>query len=455
MNTMCRKQMKIHFVSLGCPKNRVDSEMMLGRLLQDGHTITSEASEADCVVVNTCSFVRKATDESIDTILEMAQWKQEASGRRLIVTGCLPQRYGKDLANELPEVDKFLGTEALDLIADAVDPIVGPRTDISHDVPAHQTSNMAVIPEAPFRLRTTAPHTAYLKIAEGCSGRCTFCIIPKLRGPHRSRPMDEILREAKSLTEGGVKELIVIAQNTMAYGSDFTPPGRLANLLYELATETSGSWIRLLYGHPDHVTDDILDVIAANNSLCPYFDIPIQHISPRVLRRMGRGHDSQRIIEIFHRIRQKVPNAALRTSVIVGFPGETEDDFNMLLDTVEQIGFDHLGAFAYSDAPDIASNGLDDHIPEKVKKSRLNRLMALQARLSRNNNKKYIGQTIKVLVEAADKPSSDCVVGRACFQAPEIDGVVYVKGGNVRPGEFVNVRITEARQDYDLSGVPA
>ncbi len=439
--------MNIHLISLGCPRNLVDSEIMLGRLLEAGHTITSDESEADCVVVNTCSFIRPAVDESIDIILEMAKWKQGAGGRRLIVAGCLPQRYGTDLVISLPEADVFLGTGAFDRITQAVQGslngrrVLLPRPDCG-----------PVFDETATRFNTTHTHMAYLRIAEGCSGRCTYCIIPKLRGPHRSRPMEDVLSEARALAEAGVKELILVAQNTAAYGQDLGRGYGLEHLLNELAEISEIVWVRVLYSNPDYVTNSIIETIANHDRLCSYFDIPIQHTSESILRRMARSHNVTDIMELFERIREEVPDAVLRTTLMVGFPGETEYDFKGMLDFIEKVRFDHMGAFMYSDEKDLPSNRLKDHVTEEVKQERFDRLMTRQAELSRENNQRYLGKIIRVLVEGAAEDTRERLIGRASFQAPEIDGVVYLNGGEAEPGSFVNVRITAARE-YDLIGV--
>ena len=439
--------MNIHLISLGCPKNLVDSEIMLGRLLEAGHTITSDASEADCVVVNTCSFIQPAVDESIDTILEMGRWRQQAPERRLIVVGCLPQRFGNELANELPEVDCFLGTGAFDSIIEAAQgPPRGRRVLLPPPEKA-PVSNKSVP-----RLRTTPPHTAYLKIAEGCSDKCTYCIIPRLRGPHRSRPMEEVLSEARGLAESGVKELILVAQNTTAYGKDLGRGYDLEHLLAELAAISQLKWIRTLYGHPDYVTDGLMETIAAHHRLCSYFDIPTQHISESILKKMGRTNKAEHILRLFGRIREQAPDAVLRTTLMVGFPGETEDDFQSLLDFIEEVRFDHLGAFIYSGAKDLPSNALQGHVAEEVKRERFHRLMTRQAELSAANTQKYVGHILQALVESPAEETHGGWMGRTCFQAPDIDGVVHIHEGEAKEGMFVKVRITAA-QEYDLIGV--
>jgi len=419
---------------------------MLGRLLEAGHTITSDESEADAVVVNTCSFIEPAVNESIDVILEMGAWKQQCDGRRLIVVGCLPQRYGMDLIKALPEVDVFLGTGAFDRIVGAADgSLNGRRVLLPHPGcrPVQDLSRP--------RFRTTASHTAYLKIAEGCSGRCTYCIIPKLRGRHRSRPMEQVLTEARSLAESGVTELILVAQNTTAYGEDLGLGYGLSHLLERLAEISGLAWVRVLYGHPDDMTDPIIETIARHDRLCSYFDIPIQHASEPILKSMGRRHNSADILALFERIRKKVPDAVLRTTLMVGFPGESDHDFECLLHLIERVRFDHLGAFIYSNEKDLPSSALKNHVPDEVKQERFERLMFRQLEISRENNQKYVGKTLQVLIEGSDGETDFALEGRTSFQAPDIDGMVYINKGVAEPGTFVHVQITEA-YEYDLVG---
>ncbi len=437
--------MNVHFISLGCPRNLVDTEMMLGRLLEEGHTISSDASRADCVVVNTCAFIRPAVDESIDIILEMTQWKKEVEGRRLVVTGCLPQRYGTDLADSLPEVNAFLGTGAFHLIGDT---IANPLDRARMFLPPLQ--NIPGTYTGLARLQTTPPHMAYLKIAEGCSNHCTYCIIPKLRGQQRSRPIEEILSEANTLVKAGTKELVLIAQNTTAYGQDMDGDDDLAGLLRRLARIPKLTWIRVLYGHPDYINEPLIEAVATHKNVCPYFDIPIQHASERILKRMGRSHDISYILELFERIRYKVPDAVIRTSLITGFPGETESDFTKLIDLIEKVKFDHLGVFTYSDGKDLPSSKLKGHLDDQIKQKRFEYLMKRQASISRGNNQKYIGTHLSVLVDKAAEGKDGMKIGRTAFQAPEIDGIVYING-TAEPGSLVTVRITEAHE-YDLAG---
>ena len=438
--------MKIHFVSLGCPKNLVDTEIMLGRLLEAGHTIISGESEADCVVVNTCSFIETAAVESIDVILEMGKWKQQYEGRRLIVAGCLPQRYGMDLVKAIPEVDVFLGTGAFERIVGATEGSLNGRRVILPDPDRIPVQDLSLP-----RFCTTPFHMAYLKIAEGCSDRCTYCIIPKLRGPHRSRPMEQVLSEASFLVESGVKELTLVAQNTTAYGKNLGQGYGLEDLLEGLTRISGLAWVRVLYGHPDYVTDSLIEVVASHSQLCSYFDIPIQHISQPILKKMGRRDNSSAIFELFERIRTRVPDAALRTTLMVGFPGESDHDFECLIDLVERVRFDHLGAFVYSNEKDLPSGALKNHVSDAAKQERYDHLMSRQLEICRENNQRYVGKTLQVLVEGSAEGTDSFLKGRTYFQAPEIDGLVYINKGVAEPGTFARVQITETCE-YDLRG---
>jgi ribosomal protein S12 methylthiotransferase len=421
---------------------------MIGQALQAGHSVCSDPSLADCVVVNTCAFIRPAVEESIDTILEMARWKSQCRDRRLIVTGCLPQRYGQALADALLEVDTFLGTGAFHQIGDALDtPSATPQR-----LRLPPVEDAAGVGERLPRLQTTPAHTAYLKIAEGCSDHCTYCIIPKLRGRQRSRPMNVIVSEAEKLAQGGVKELVLVAQNTTAYGQDMKKAGHtLAALLDKLAQIAELAWIRVLYGHPDYITEALMESMASHPNICPYVDIPVQHASEDILKKMGRRPCPTRNLELVDRLRRMIPGVAIRTSCIVGFPGETQEDFETLKTFIQRSKFDHLGVFMYSDDHDLPSNRLPGHIDEAVKLDRFNRLMEQQAAISRQNYKRFVGRTQKVLVDSIIKEDDRAAIGRTVFQAPEIDGVVYLEGNSPKPGTFVSVSITKAH-DYDLTG---
>lgn len=438
--------MKVYLESLGCARNQVDSEEMLARLRDVGWEVTPEPAEAVAIVVNTCSFIESAADESIETILTLAEFKKRGSCRKLVVTGCLPERYREATADELPEVDTFLGTGAFDKIVEAL------TTDYS--------AGHCLLPD-PDSIQagdglgrsSSVPQAAYLKIAEGCSRSCTYCVIPRLRGRQKSRPPGVILAEARHLAAAGARELTLVAQESSAYGTDLTPALQLADLLDDLAKALPEVWIRILYGHPLSMRDEVLAVVAKRANICSYFDIPIQHSSSAVLRRMGRGHDREALIQLFEKIRAQVPEVVLRTTVIVGFPGETEDDFEDLLDFAETVRFDHLGVFTYSDADDLPSHHLADPVPEDLAQERHDRLMALQMEISAGNLERLGGQSLRVLVEEEEEPG--LWVGRSMAQAPEVDGVTYIRGVDpeVAPplGRFVTVRIVDTLE-YDLIG---
>jgi ribosomal protein S12 methylthiotransferase len=433
----------IHLVSLGCARNQVDSEEMTARLRRADWKPVDDPEAAAVVVVNTCSFIQPATEESIETILSLAKLKETGNLRSLIVAGCLPQRYGRELTRELPEVDVFLGTGAFDRIVAAAEDSL--------------TDGPCLLPD-PERLpldgadcawETAAP-SAYLKIAEGCSRSCTYCVIPNIRGRQRSRSMAAILDEARRRIDGGVRELVLVAQETTAYGRDRDDGTHLASLLSELADLSSDVWIRFLYGHPESLDDRTLDAMAKRENLCPYFDLPIQHASEPVLKRMGRNHPPEVMLRRFERIRERIPRAALRTTVILGFPGETEADVQALLDFMAEVRFDHLGAFPYSDADDLPSHRLPDHIPHREARRRRDQVMALQREISEEKMTRFLDQTLPVLLEEPAEPG--ITLGRTVFQAPEVDGLVYVHhDGGLSPGDRADVRITDSLE-YDLVG---
>ncbi|MCJ7830528.1 MAG: 30S ribosomal protein S12 methylthiotransferase RimO [Desulfobacterales bacterium] len=431
-------------VSLGCARNQVDSEVMLGRLTGAGWRVTVEPTEAEVIIVNTCSFIEAAVSESLDTILELAKLKREARCRYLVVAGCLPERYRENLALELPEVDLFLGTGAFDRIVEAVDGRLNLSRCLLPD-PDRATFQAG----ASVRLPPVAA-SAYLKIAEGCSKTCTYCIIPKLRGRQRSRTPADIIAEAAALIEAGAGELVLVAQDTTAYGRDLDPPADLADLLEKLAMLSPRTWIRFLYGHPESIAEPVIRAVARYPNVCSYFDIPIQHVSPAVLRRMGRTYSETHLTKLFAHIKSIVPDAALRTTVIVGFPGETDQDFDMLLRFLDRVRFDHLGTFIYSDAEDLPSHRLPGHVSPKIARKRHDRVMARQAGVSLQNNQRHLGATYAVLVE--ENPEAGLFAGRTFFQAPEVDGVTYIHGTDLQIGEFAGVKITEALE-YDLAGV--
>lgn len=434
--------MIFHVASLGCARNSVDSETMAGRLLAAGHEQTSHPAEAGVIIINTCSFIEPAINESIDTILELAKYKQHGSCERIIVTGCLPERFREDIATSLPEVDLFLGTGAYDRIVEAITP--------------QRTQPRCILPDPDalpgindIQPRAIKPSPmVYLKIAEGCDRHCTYCIIPRLRGKQKSRPLETIVEEATQLVRSGVKELVLVAQESSAYGEDLGLESGLAQLLTELAAISSDIWIRVLYGHPDSLDDAMIQTIRAADNICSYFDIPIQHASDRILKQMGRQYRQEDLYRLFDRIRLIDDNACLRTTVIVGFPGETESDFEILYTSIEKIQFDHLGVFLYSDSEDLASHRLDNHVSEKIAQQRYDAMMLRQRDISTQNNRKYLNQTLPVLIE--ENPEAGLYIGRTSFQAPEVDGLTFVHTSNIDIGEFATVTIIDALA-YDLT----
>lgn len=436
--------MRIYLENLGCARNQVDSETMLARLGSDGMEIVTDPALADAIVVNTCSFIEAAADESIEAILTLARFKQEGRCQRLIVAGCLPERYREPIVAALPEVDLFLGTGAYDRIAAAVKGGMASGTCLLPDPDAVDVN----LPAARLPL---AAHAAYLKVAEGCSRHCTYCIIPKLRGRQRSRPRDVILDEARRLIADGARELTLVAQETTDYGRDLDPPGDLAALLGALAGLDRSVWIRVMYGHPESVTPEIVQAIADHDNVCPYLDIPIQHAAEGVLKRMGRRYRAEDLLKLFENMRRKVPDVALRTTVLVGFPGETEADFETLKAFVARVGFDHLGVFAYSDAEDLPAHRLGGHVAPELAEARRDELMALQRDISARHLTRYLGRTLQVLLEAREEDGY--WMGRSVFQAPEVDGVTFVRPPGpekkVEVGRVVPARIVET-MDYDL-----
>jgi ribosomal protein S12 methylthiotransferase len=428
-------------VSLGCPKNLVDSEVILGLLSKEGHPLTTDPSKAEILIVNTCSFIEEATKEAVETILQLSRLKKEGRCRLLIVSGCLPQRYGKVLEKELSEVDLFVGTGAFQNIPKLV---------------SRKSKRKSFVPTSAFlynertpRILSTPPFIAYLKIAEGCSNACTFCTVPKIRGPYRSRKLRSILEEARRLADEGVQELILIAQDTTGYGRDLGDGTNLEKLLKYLVKVEGLRWIRILYSYPkpDRFTNGLLELIAQEEKICPYLDLPLQHIDDEILKRMGRRSTGAEIRRLIRKIRTFLPEGSLRSSLIVGFPGEKESQFKELLDFVEEAQFDHLGAFKYSREDGTPASRLSHFVPEGVKAERLRTLMQIQKKISLKKYKKMIGQRRVVLVEGP-KREHGILQGRLQTQAPEIDGSVLLSG-KARPGNWVKARITQALP-YDL-----
>lgn len=439
---------RVGFVSLGCPKNLVDSEVMLGTLKRRGHQIATDVANADVIVVNTCAFIDRAKAESIDTILEMARLKgtgADGTNRRLIVTGCLAERHDADLRRDIPEIDATLGTGQIPEIVAAVE---GQNTVVDRTAKRPEWIYDAESP----RLQSTASHTAFVKISEGCDYTCTFCIIPTLRGLHRSRHPEDVETEVRRLAEAGVKEIVLVAQDSTRYGLDLGQRGALAPLLRRLGAIDGVRWIRVMYAYPATVTDEILDAIAGEERVVKYVDMPLQHASESVLKRMKRPTGKGNLLGMVERVRERVPGVAFRTTFIVGFPGETEADFRELADFVQKAEFDHLGVFTYSDEDGTAAFDLDGRVPARVKKARQSELMRIQKRISLKRNKARVGQRVEVLVEGPHPDTDLLLVGRLASQAPEIDGSVLISDPGENPpgrGEFVMCEITKAHA-YDL-----
>jgi ribosomal protein S12 methylthiotransferase len=434
--------LRIGLVSLGCPKNLVDSEVMLGRLRRRGHEVVADARQADVIVVNTCAFIDRAKQESVDTILEMAREKEAGQARRLVVTGCLAQRYDAELRREIPEIDATLGTGQVDEILRAVE---GESThaDAERGLPTW------VYDHTSPRVLSTAPWMAYLKISEGCDYTCSFCIIPTLRGRHRSRGAEDIVEEARALAAQGVRELILVAQDSTRYGLDLGVRDGLAYLLRRLGRVDGIRWIRVMYAYPATMSDAVLDAIASEEKVCRYVDIPLQHASDDVLRRMKRPTGRGNLLGLVERMRARVPGLAIRSSFIVGFPGETDAEFAELLAFVKAAEFDNVGVFTYSDEEGTASFDLPGRVDGRTKERRRRQLMALQKGVSARRNRRRVGERVEVLVEGTHPDSELLLRGRLAAQAPEIDGGVILNDGRADPGSFVGCEITEAHP-YDL-----
>jgi ribosomal protein S12 methylthiotransferase len=460
--------MKIGFLSLGCPKNLVDGEVMLGLARDAGHELTNDSADADVLVVNTCAFIDKAKEESIDAILEMAQHKRSGSCSRLVVTGCLAERYRDELRREIPEIDAVLGTGEVDGIVNAIDQhavntaSTSPVTFFSKArLPVLPSSRSPVLPDYLYdadtpRLLTTPAHFAYVKIAEGCDYTCAFCIIPTLRGKYRSRTHESIVREAQSLARRGVRELLLISQDTTFFGIDRGERGALARLLRDLNAIDGLVWIRLLYLYPTTITDDVLDAMAECDKICRYVDLPLQHAAPDVLRRMRRPGTRDVYDRLLARIRARVPGVTLRTTFIVGFPGETQADLDALVGFVGDAEFDHVGVFTYSHEEGTRAHALPDDVPARVKAARRRTVMQAQEAIVRRRLRGRVGETVRLMVDGPSADSTWVFQGRLEGQAPDIDSTVYLDGfdpDSARPGDLIDVRLTAAR-GYDLIAQP-
>ena len=437
--------MNILFVSLGCDKNLVDTEVMLGLLAKNGHQMVDSEEMADVIVVNTCCFIHDAKEESIQTILEMAEYKKEGSLKALIVTGCLAQRYKQEILDEIEEVDAVLGTTSYDKIVDAIeDALKGKKTLELTDLDA-----LPVVDSK--RVMTTGGHFAYLKIAEGCDKHCTYCIIPKIRGNFRSVPMERLLKEAEELVSQGVKELILVAQETTLYGKDIYGEKSLHRLLKELCKIKGLYWIRILYCYPEEIYDELIQVIKEEDKICKYLDLPIQHASDAILKRMGRRTSKAQLVEIIEKLRREIPDITLRTTLITGFPGETEEQHEELMAFVDELEFDRLGVFTYSPEEDTPAATMPDQIEESVKEDRQADLMELQQEIAFELAEEMIGKEVLVMIEGkvADE---NAYVGRTYKDAPNVDGLIFVESDELMmSGDFAKVRVTGAL-DYDLIG---
>ncbi|MEJ7603485.1 MAG: 30S ribosomal protein S12 methylthiotransferase RimO [Kofleriaceae bacterium] len=452
---------RIYFVSLGCPKNQVDTELMLGQVAAAGHSLVDAPEGADVIVVNTCAFIDAAKEESVDTILEMAAHKKASGARKLVVTGCLAQRYADELANDIPEIDHILGSADFQSLATALTPaplvqLPSGRSKTRKALPVIQVSETPTYiydHDAP-RVRIGARHSAYVKIAEGCDRPCSFCIIPKLRGPQRSRSVEDIVAEARALAAEGVLEINLIAQDLTRYGWDTgsSPEARqtLAQLLRGLGRVDDLEWIRLHYTFPSAFDDELIDVIASEPRVVKYIDVPLQHISDPMLKRMRRGHSSKVTRELVKKLRARIDDVVLRTTFIVGHPGETPDEFEELCAFVEESQFDRAGAFTYSIEPGTTSAMLPNRVDADVMAERQQRLMEIQRKISRARHEAMVGKELSVLVEGVSSESEYLLEGRWYGQAPGIDGVTYLSDGQVPPGSLVRARVTQA-SDYDLA----
>jgi ribosomal protein S12 methylthiotransferase len=436
--------MKVHLTTLGCPKNQVDSELMLGMLVEAGFPLAERADEADCLIVNTCAFIDRARQESVNTILELAQLKDRGRARALIVTGCLTQRYGADVLNEIPEVDGIMGTSDLPRIVDLVRQAAN-RQDWATAAPPGYLYDAATP-----RLLTSRMPYAYVKIAEGCDMGCTFCAIPQFRGRHRSRPLSDIVAEVASLAARGVQEAILVSQDTLAYGKDRPGNGDIADLLQALGQDTRMPWIRPMYLHPAHVNDRLIERWARTR-VVPYLDLPVQHGDDRVLRAMRRAVTARRMKEIVAAFRAAMPELTVRTTVLVGFPGESEAAFATLLEFVEDVAFDRLGVFTYSPEEGTPSPAFPDQVPAEVAAERAAAVQEVQDRIAWDRGAKLLGSVHDVLVDGPSEDPAFAFEGRTAGQAPEIDGVVYLRDRDLVPGRFARIRVVEV-EGYELVG---
>ncbi len=443
MKSCPQKKRTLYLLTLGCAKNRVDSEVMLGTMMERDFELVAHPQEAQVIVVNTCAFVHDAKQESIDAILELAELKKKGCCQTLVVAGCLAQRYSEELLKELPEVDHFLGTGAYAQLGDLLADDSAPRAFLPDPEYVHDANTP--------RLNSMPWYTSYIKVSEGCDNACAFCIIPQIRGPQRSRPIEDIVAEMRQLADSGCVEFNLVAQDLTAYGHDLPNRPKLHTLLREICAIDGPQWIRLHYAYPRDFPDELINVIAEEDKIVKYLDIPIQHINDNLLRRMRRGNDSIFIRNLLSKLRARIPKIVLRTSLIVGLPGESEEEFQELLDFVREQKFERLGCFEYSAEEGTLAAQMEGQISAKTIARRRREIMALQRKISRDQNRTYQGQRIPVLVEGVSPESEHLLVGRHSGQSPEVDGVVYLNDGEAHPGEIVEVEITQTAE-YDLVG---
>ncbi len=448
--------MKTIYISLGCDKNLVDSEVMLGLMKDKGYELTDDEYEAELVIINTCSFINDAKEESINTILDMAQYKESGKLKGLVVTGCLAQRYKEEIFEEIPEVDAIVGTSSYDQINNVIDEVLEGKKSV-------KMGDLTYSPTNNNRVNTTGGYYSYLKIAEGCDKHCTYCIIPKLRGNYRSVPMEQLIKEANELVDKGVRELIIVAQETTLYGLDLYGEKTLPKLLKELCKIEDLQWIRLLYSYPEEITDELIQTIKEEDKICNYIDMPIQHASDNILRKMGRRTSKQEIVNIINKLRSNIADVSIRTTLISGFPGETDSDHEELKSFVNDMEFDRLGVFTYSKEEDTPAAIMEDQVDEDVKEERRNEIMAMQQDIVFAKNEDMIGRKLKVIVEGklpddeaphySGEKAASIYIGRTYKDAPDVDGYIFMSSDNeLMSGEFLDVEVVESK-DYDLIGL--
>lgn len=437
---------KVYIETLGCARNKADSEILSGLMGESDYEITDNPQEARFIIINTCGFIEDAINESIETIMELSEYKKKGNCRFLIVAGCFAQRFKEELSKELTEADYIVGTGGFfDLPGIIKD--LDEKEDVERTFFPDPLDAMLHMHDTP-KVISSYPH-AFLKIAEGCARKCTYCIIPDLKGPLRSRGPEDIIKEAKKLVKAGIKEIVVVSQESTDYGRDLSTGEDIAYILDNVAAISDDVWVRFMYGHPLSIDDRLIDVVASRENICSYFDVPMQHASDSILKKMGRGYKASSARDLFLKIRERVENAVLRTTLITGFPGETDDDFKRLVDFMEEIKFDHAGVFTYSEMDDIYSSRFENKVDFETAQERQVFLMERQALISQEINSKYLDQVLPVLIDKKD--TNEFYAGRTMFQAPEVDGITYVDAENLKPGDIVKVRITDSF-DYDLAG---